>query len=484
MKKDRFLCAGEAGFLHSALMRDGEFMSTSRCVEWLQARSEAHGFEVREIPFSEMDAWFFAETPHRLVHKTGKFFSIEGIQVRTNHGPVRRWDQPIIRQPEIGILGIISKMFDGTRYFLMQAKMEPGNINTVQLSPTLQATKSNYTKIHTGRAPLFLDYFTEPGMSRVIVDQLQPEQAARFLQKVNRNVIVDVEGDVPDHPDFCWLTLGQIKQLLFEDNIVNMDARTVLSCIPYPEAVLWGDASSASVDDGEDATGNEQSPSAFGKALLASMAESEEGVNTTDEVIGWVTEMKSACEMSTEVIPLDELQGWTQTDREIRHETGRHFSVIAVDVRAGSREMIRWTQPILKHFGVGIAGFLVQQIDGVLHFLVRGSVEPGNRDVVDMGPTVSCSRMDRDGADMSPVPFLDLFLDAPPEAVRYRAIQSEEGGRFYHFQNCYMAVELSADVAVDVPDDFIWMTAGQITEFSRHGYFNIEARNVLACLGF
>ena len=483
MKRDRFLCAEEAGFLHSALTKDGAFVSTRRCVEWLQERSEAHGFEVREIPFSEMDAWHFAENPHRLVHKTGKFFSIEGIQVRTNHGSVKRWDQPIIRQPEIGILGIISKVFDGTRYFLMQAKMEPGNINTVQLSPTLQATKSNYTKIHTGRAPLFLDYFTEPDRSRVIVDQLQPEQAARFLQKVNRNVIVDVEGDVPDHPDFCWLTLGQIKQLLLQDNIVNMDARTVLSCIPYPEAVLWGDASSAPAGD-DDVPGDDGSPSAFGRALLASMAGREGGVHTTDELIAWVTRMKSAYEISTKVLPLNEIETWTQTDREIRHETGRHFSVIAVDVRAGSREMIRWTQPILKHFGVGIAGFLVQQIDGILHFLVRASVEPGNRDVVDMGPTVSCSRMDRDESDVTPVPFLDSFLDAPPEAVRYRAIQSEEGGRFYHFQNCYMAVELPADVVVDVPDDYIWMTAGQITDFSRHGYFNIEARNVLACLGF
>ena len=34
-------------------------------------------------------------------------------------------------------------------------------------------------------------------------------------------------------PNFKWMTLGQIKRLMKKDNIVNMDTRTVLSCIPY-----------------------------------------------------------------------------------------------------------------------------------------------------------------------------------------------------------------------------------------------------------
>ena len=36
----------------------------------------------------------------------------------------------------------------------MQAKVEPGNINSIQLSPTLQATRSNYTKAHGGIAQI------------------------------------------------------------------------------------------------------------------------------------------------------------------------------------------------------------------------------------------------------------------------------------------------------------------------------------------
>ena len=51
------------------------------------------------------------------------------------------WDQPIIDQPEIGFLGILCKEIKGSLHFLLQAKIEPGNKNFVQLSPTLQATR-------------------------------------------------------------------------------------------------------------------------------------------------------------------------------------------------------------------------------------------------------------------------------------------------------------------------------------------------------
>ena len=79
-------------------------------------------------------------------------------------------------------------------------------------------------------------------------------------------------------------------------------------------------------------------------------------------------------------------------------------------------------------------------------------------------------------------PFLDLFDDPPAEWVRYSAVQSEEGGRFYHYQNRYMILELPQGLAVEPSETHRWMTLGQIQSLLPHGYFNIEARNLLACL--
>jgi len=161
-----------------------------------------------------------------------RFFSVEGLRVRTDRPWVSEWAQPIIVQPEIGVLGILVKRFDGVPHCLMQAKMEPGNINGLQMSPTVQATRSNYMKVHGGAATKYMEYFRPGSRRRVLFDGLQSEQGSWFLHKRNRNIVVETDDDVPLDEDFCWLTLDQIRRLLRLDHMVNMDSRTVLACVP------------------------------------------------------------------------------------------------------------------------------------------------------------------------------------------------------------------------------------------------------------
>ncbi|MGI0495773.1 NDP-hexose 2,3-dehydratase family protein, partial [Limnospira platensis] len=178
-------------FLESDLSLENPFNSIPDILLWLQKTKQSNHVIINEIKFSEMKQWFFDQSSGNYRHISGGFFSIDGIEVKTNYGSVPAWKQPIINQPELGILGIVTKKIDGKLYFLMQAKIEPGNINTVQLSPTLQATKSNYTQKHKGKKPLYLEYFLDT-QKIVLFDQLQSEQGARFLQKRNRNIIIQV----------------------------------------------------------------------------------------------------------------------------------------------------------------------------------------------------------------------------------------------------------------------------------------------------
>ena len=87
------------------------------------------------------------------------FLVLKGLGLIQNWGSIKSWDQPIINQPEVGYLGFITKSINGVLHFLSQAKIEPGNVNFVQISPTLQATRSNYSQVHKGKKPLFLEYF-------------------------------------------------------------------------------------------------------------------------------------------------------------------------------------------------------------------------------------------------------------------------------------------------------------------------------------
>jgi len=179
-------------FLISSLTEYNPFYATKEIETWIDNLNKEQFFNVEKKPLSSLINWSFDDKTGDLKHDSGGFFQIRGLKVATNWGEVSSWTQPIIYQPEIGILGILTKKIDGILYFLMQAKAEPGNINTHQLSPTVQATKSNYTRIHGGKPTLFLEYFTDSKRVDVLLDQLQSEQGARFYHKRNRNIIVRI----------------------------------------------------------------------------------------------------------------------------------------------------------------------------------------------------------------------------------------------------------------------------------------------------
>ena len=113
----------EYNFLKSALTLDNPFLSTENFMEWLEEKKANVNHKVTPIKFSEMSNWRFNDATGNLEHDSGKFFSIEGIEVKTNWGNVAEWSQPIINQPEIGFLGIITKKIDGVLYFLMKLKL-------------------------------------------------------------------------------------------------------------------------------------------------------------------------------------------------------------------------------------------------------------------------------------------------------------------------------------------------------------------------
>ncbi|WP_328538801.1 NDP-hexose 2,3-dehydratase family protein [Streptomyces sp. NBC_00344] len=447
----------------SASVTEG-LLSTWEFHNWFTGRRKAGRFSVERVPFSELRGWSFEPDTGNLVHSSGRFFSVEGLHVTTDDGPHKEWYQPIIKQPEVGILGILVKEFDGVLHFLMQAKMEPGNRNLLQLSPTVQATRSNYTKVHKGTDVKYIQYFTGAERGRILADVLQSEHGSWFYHKSNRNMIVEVDGDVPLDEDFCWLTLGQISELLHLDNLVNMDSRTVLGCLPaYGADDVGGDGFSRSL-------ARSRSPRAG--ALLSDV-----------DLLSWFTAERSRYDVRAERIPLDDVPDWTRDEFRIGKDDGRWFNVVAVEVQAGNREVTSWTQPLIEPSSRGVAAFVTRSFDGVLHVLANAKIEGGFLDTVELAPTVQCSPDNFDGLDFRP-PFLDLVLSAPAERIRYDTIHSEEGGRFLYAENRYLVVEADENEApVEPPAGYQWVTISQLTALIKHGhYVNVQARTLLACL--
>ena len=199
--------------------------------DWIDNRKKLINVSLTRVSLDECNPWYYNKNEGCIRNESGSFFKIFGLRQYREGNCV--CEQPIIEQNEIGFLGIITSKINGVWHYLMQAKIEPGNIGIVQLSPTLQATKSNFTCVHGGNPPMYLDYFLKMRSEDIIVDQIQSEQSSRFLKKRNRNVILEIKETIKEPDSHRWMTLRQIKEMMKYENLVNMDTRTVLSCIPY-----------------------------------------------------------------------------------------------------------------------------------------------------------------------------------------------------------------------------------------------------------
>ncbi len=464
-------------FLKSALSLDNPFNSTEDVLNWIETQNKKIKIEINKISFDNLKLWSFKENFTKLSHVTGKFFSIDGVRVQTNFGEIQTWDQPIINQAEIGYLGFIVKEFNGILYFLIQAKIEPGNVNFVQLSPTLQATKSNYLRAHEGKAPAYLEYFLNAQSHQVLLDQLQSEQGARFLKKRNRNIIIKVDDELPLLDNFIWVTLGQIKYLMNYDNLVNMDTRTVISGISYGINPTHPNENIKLIED----------YNLFSSKVLKSILSTDGALNNIDNILSFVTKLKSKYELFVEKIPLNQVDNWIISNESIEHVQKKYFKIIAVEVIIENREVVSWTQPMVQPAQEGLCAFICKEINGILHFIVQAKLECGNFDIIEFAPTVQCltGNYRTKSSSISNLPFLQYVLNAQKNKIIFDTMQSEEGGRFYKEQNRNVLIFAGDDLDNKLPDNYIWMTLNQLQTFIKfNNYINIQARSLLAALSF
>ncbi len=422
-------------------------------------RLRAHGhrsFAVERVPFADLDQWHAEPGTGNLRHRTGRFFTVEGLRRTAWGDPGPGAVRPVMVQPEIGVLGIVVKEFDGVLHLLLQAKAEPGNVPAVQLSPTVQATRSNSTRSHGGSAVRFLEYFTSPARGRVLADVLQSEHGEYFLHKRNRHMLVETGEEVPEHPDFHWLTLGQLYRLLHEDRLVNMDTRSVLACAPLAPA-------SAPATDRD------------GGGVWHSLGGASRPRHTMEEVVRWLTRARAGQSHVSRPVPLAEVEesGWRRGPEEISRDGGP-FRVVAVRVRTAGREVGSWCQPLVNPRGAGVSAFGATRFDGVLHVLAQAKEEPGLITGPEVAPTVQCLPGES-------APFADRLLSAPAERIRFDTVLAEEGGRFLAADNRYLLVEDDTLPAIP-PPGYHWLTLRQLARLTAWGHHvSVQARTLLVC---
>jgi dTDP-4-dehydro-6-deoxy-alpha-D-glucopyranose 2,3-dehydratase len=202
-------------------------------LSWLEERRASYPVTVEEVGVNDTVGWQTDPVSGNITHQSGKFFSIVGVKVTgAADREVPSWSQPMLKQEEIGISGVIMQKKNGDMHYLFYAKFEPGNINMLQISPALQVSEGNLSQAHKGPRPRLSEYFD--GTKGVLVAAVDGvEDGGRFYRKVNRSMLVEVPEaeEVPVTEDYLWLTRPQIKKLLLVDRVVNSLARNVCAII-------------------------------------------------------------------------------------------------------------------------------------------------------------------------------------------------------------------------------------------------------------
>ena len=408
-------------------------MISINSLNWIRKQKIKQKIKIKINKISKLDKWKYDK--YMLFHVSKKFFKIIGINIKTNFFK-KGWDQPIIKQNEIGILGIV-KNIQKNKY-LLQAKLEPGNINKLQLSPTLQATKSNYSVVHGGKKVLFLNFF----LGKQKYKSIQSEQAFRYYNKHNANIILNTNRKIIYSNQFRWFKKDEIFWLLKKKNLINMDTLSVFSCFIKKRNI-------------------------------------DQPINNSQDIKRWISNNDKKYYLTTKIKAISDLKDWKITNKKIFHKNNNFFSIIGLNIISNTREVKKWSQPIIKGKKMSLAGFIMKDFNNTCHYLCRYILKPGSNK-----STISCTVNTSDINNYRKLNTLsnfqkkiikNFFLNEKTKFI-YNNILSEEGGRFYHSQINYKATYLSKKKKLKTPNSYIWISQNQMIELIRKRKIDIEAR--------
>lgn len=382
----------------------------------------------------------------RIAHRTGRYFAIVGLDTPAG-------GRVMIDQPEVGTLAfLVHRPSDGPGSVLIDHKAEPGNVGIVQIAPTLQATASNIDRVHGGRAPSLLDEALLPDGR--VADVLGSEQADRFRDKVNRNLVRLVGApSPPPHPTLEWCAIDLLRRRLLEDFAVNTDARSVLVSGP------WG---LVAADPGGPFGAAHRLLGPLGRTASASWADVSE-----QRLRAAVSALEDAAPSGVGAeVPIEDLGGHVLDAEGVRRADGRRV-VGWYRVDLPGREVPRWCQPLLEADPeVTVHRLRLAEVDGVLMAGLRPTSGPGWARA-EFGPTLV-------------VPERRSVASRAGDRVVLRVRQSDEGGRFNRSVAVY---EVAVTERPDRRDGVVWCTLGEVQRLAtRDRTLTNELRSCLSLL--
>ncbi|RYY64962.1 MAG: NDP-hexose 2,3-dehydratase, partial [Chitinophagaceae bacterium] len=220
-------------FLASELNAEVALHTSDEIIHWFTNLKARYDLLVKSLPLHSVRDWVIEDAQIR--HKDDKFFRVVGVHVEIGNREVTSWDQPLIEPVQEGICAFIVKEIRGLLHFLVQAKVESGNFDILEMAPTVQCITGSYRNESSLQNLPYLSYVLDAAPETVVFDTLQSEEGGRFYREQNRNMILMAGPDFPeDTPEnYTWMTLNQLKTFIKFNNYLNIQARSLIAAIAF-----------------------------------------------------------------------------------------------------------------------------------------------------------------------------------------------------------------------------------------------------------
>jgi oxidase EvaA len=403
---------------------------------WILVQKKKNLMKSSKINIADIVNWKIGNK--KIYNYNRSFFSIVPFRFEQNKN--KFWFQPLIVQKEVGILGIIKKVHKSIDYYLLQAKVEPGNVKGIQLSPTVQATKSNYLQKHGGKKTKYLNFFINNKLNTKIITNLRlSEQGTRYYDKSNNNILIDLKNKkIKKLNNFIWVTKKNLEYLLKKKNLLNMDTISVLS-------------------------------SSIQKNIL------DTPINNSSSIIDILKDLKKRIQIKKKVISFKDLKNWRIFKNKISDNKKNFFSIFFLRIKTNSREVKEWYQPIISDHSISFNGLLIKKKNNTNHYLLKAVQEPGLV-LPRFTTTISIKNFNYKTRN-SNIRFYNFFKNQK-NIIKY--VNSDEGGRFYKNETHNLIRVLKENDKVFLTKNFIWVSHNQIIDLIKRDLITIEARNLFA----
>lgn len=377
----------------------------------LQIKQEAN-CNLSKISVSEMKDWSLERGV--LSHTSKGFFQVLGAQNR-----VLDKEQIILYQPQSAITGLIYCRNQRGLYFLLQARVEPGNTNFVQYGPTIQSTPANYLQHHGGAkthySQMFLSYSQQ---SQPTATSYQFDLGRRYFQKSKSHTYLQSQELFATEETMIWASWSAICQLLAKDNIINADLRSLFSVFDWHVVGITKENSTIDVISEEN--------------YLFQRLHTKHNTN-------W------------QIKPLTSLSSYSITKNGISANTKDMPTLQYYSFSANFREKDFWTQPLLSTTRKGLVVLLMRQRKQTKEFLVTLTTELGISGGVTLQPTIALYP-----EEASEEMCYQSLKNIQPSTLCYEFTQCDEGGRFINHEHHYKLYK-TTDYIEPQPDQY-WIS--------------------------